>query len=85
MGPAGGMAEWLKAAVLKTVVPKGTGGSNPSPSVDDSELTAAMGNAREIRSVGQGCSLTNRQSKNFAEEVPRRDGREAEGAGLLNL
>jgi hypothetical protein len=30
-GP-GGMAEWLKAAVLKTVVPKGTAGSNPAPS-----------------------------------------------------
>ncbi len=26
------MAEWLKAAVLKTVVPKGTVGSNPTPS-----------------------------------------------------
>jgi hypothetical protein len=26
------MAEWLKAAVLKTVVPKGTAGSNPAPS-----------------------------------------------------
>jgi hypothetical protein len=24
------MAEWSNAAVLKTVVPKGTGGSNPS-------------------------------------------------------
>ncbi len=29
----GGVAEWSKAAVLKTVVPlPGTGGSNPSPS-----------------------------------------------------
>ena len=28
----GGMAEWLKAAVLKTVVPRGTVGSNPTPS-----------------------------------------------------
>jgi hypothetical protein len=28
----GGMAEWLKAAVLKTVVGQLTGGSNPSPS-----------------------------------------------------
>ncbi len=28
----GGMAEWLKAAVLKTVVPKGTVGSNPTSS-----------------------------------------------------
>ena len=28
----GGVAEWSMAAVLKTVVPKGTGGSNPSAS-----------------------------------------------------
>ena len=28
----GGMAEWFKAPVLKTGVPKGTGGSTPSPS-----------------------------------------------------
>jgi hypothetical protein len=28
----GGMAEWMKAAVLKTASPKGDGGSNPSPS-----------------------------------------------------
>jgi hypothetical protein len=26
------MAEWFKAAVLKTVVPRGTVGSNPTPS-----------------------------------------------------
>ncbi len=26
------MAEWLKAAVLKTAVPRGTVGSNPTPS-----------------------------------------------------
>ena len=29
---AGGMSEWFKEAVLKTVVPKGTVGSNPTPS-----------------------------------------------------
>ena len=29
---SGGMAEWLKAAVLKTVVPRGTVGSNPTSS-----------------------------------------------------
>ena len=29
----GGMSEWSKEAVLKTVVPKGTVGSNPTPSV----------------------------------------------------
>ena len=28
----GGMAEWFKAAVLKTAVPRGTVGSNPTPS-----------------------------------------------------
>ena len=28
----GGVAEWSKAAVSKTVVPFGTGGSNPLPS-----------------------------------------------------
>jgi hypothetical protein len=31
---SGEMAEWSIAAVLKTVVPKGTGGSNPSLSAD---------------------------------------------------
>ncbi len=30
----GEMAEWSNAAVLKTVVPKGTGGSNPSLSAN---------------------------------------------------
>jgi hypothetical protein len=29
------MAEWSIAAVLKTVVPRGTGGSNPSLSADN--------------------------------------------------
>jgi hypothetical protein len=29
---SGGVAEWFMAPVLKTGVPKGTGGSNPSPS-----------------------------------------------------
>jgi hypothetical protein len=30
---AGGVTEWLKVTVLKTVVPQGTVGSNPSSSV----------------------------------------------------
>ncbi|VBB42260.1 hypothetical protein TRIP_B200400 [uncultured Desulfatiglans sp.] len=33
---AGGMAEWFKAAVLKTAVPKGAVGSNPTPSATPS-------------------------------------------------
>jgi hypothetical protein len=31
------MAEWSNAAVLKTVVPQGTGGSNPSSSATTEE------------------------------------------------
>lgn len=31
---SGGVAEWLKAAVLKTAVPLGTVGSNPTPSAN---------------------------------------------------
>jgi hypothetical protein len=34
----GGMAEWLKAAVLKTAVPSGTVGSNPTPSARCGEM-----------------------------------------------
>ena len=32
--PPGGVVEWLMALVLKTSVPKGTVGSNPTPSVE---------------------------------------------------
>ena len=34
MDPPGGVVEWLMALVLKTSVPKGTVGSNPTPSVE---------------------------------------------------
>jgi hypothetical protein len=39
----GGMAEWTKAAVLKTAVGQPTGGSNPSPSAR--QPNAARGGA----------------------------------------
>ncbi len=32
------MAEWFKAAVLKTVVPQGTVGSNPTSSATKGEM-----------------------------------------------
>ncbi len=32
------MAEWFKAAVLKTVVPQGTVGSNPTSSASSGEM-----------------------------------------------
>ncbi len=34
IGKKGGVAEWLKAAVLKTAVVRATGGSNPSSSAE---------------------------------------------------
>lgn len=34
------MAEWSMAAVLKTVDPQGSGGSNPSSSANNSKLSA---------------------------------------------
>ena len=37
-----GVAEWSNAAVLKTVVPKGTGGSNPSSSANGRLLCGAQ-------------------------------------------
>ena len=45
----GGMAEWSNAAVLKTVVPKGTGGSNPSSS--------AVASRSKIHVTKAGCLL----------------------------
>jgi hypothetical protein len=36
------MAEWLKAAVLKTAFPPGNGGSNPSPSATQIEKYPAI-------------------------------------------
>ncbi len=35
MGPPGGVAEWLKAAVLKTANPQGFVGSNPTASASN--------------------------------------------------
>ncbi len=36
---SGGMAEWLKAAVLKTAVLRGTVGSNPTPSAKPNKFS----------------------------------------------
>lgn len=38
----GGVAERLIATVLKTVVPKGTGGSNPLPSANQEKHSSAL-------------------------------------------
>ena len=42
-GAQGGLAERLKALVLKTSVGKPTVGSNPSPSADFDEITKSKG------------------------------------------
>ena len=41
MDPPGGVVEWLMALVLKTSVPKGTVGSNPTPSVLKQDVNRA--------------------------------------------
>jgi hypothetical protein len=41
------MAEWLKAAVLKTVVPSGTVGSNPTPSAISEDVHGEMAESAE--------------------------------------
>ena len=52
----GGVAEWFKAAVLKTVEPKGSGGSNPSssanPGVEPGDRLGAMTWGEDKRAPG---------------------------------
>lgn len=47
--PCGGVAEWLKAAVLKTVKPQGFVGSNPTASARNATRPAANGSGRFLR------------------------------------
>ena len=54
----GAMAEWLKAAVLKTVVLRGTGGSNPPCSVWSGARVAESG------SLLRSCTLTGTEGSN---------------------
>ena len=63
------MAERLKATVLKTVVPTGTGGSNPSCSVmsfanNEAEQSAESGQIYRL-SHRAGCSKAKRQAAHF--------------------
>ena len=73
--PAGGVAEWLKAPVLKTGSPqKGLGGSNPSPSVVSTRRSAAEIASRLYRTCRQrtliGDSERVRHDRHTA--IPRR-------------
>ena len=44
LGKSGAVAEWLIATVLKTVLPQGNGGSNPSCSVWQGYLIGNLSN-----------------------------------------
>ena len=52
----GGMAEWFKAAVLKTAVPRGTVGSNPTPSASRFEKSKRF-IPGEIAELAEGARL----------------------------
>ena len=52
----GGVAEWSKAAVLKTVVPQGTVGSNPTTSAIVSATTRNILLDKVLRSVDIGAN-----------------------------
>ena len=69
----GGMAEWFKAAVLKTASPKGDVGSNPTPSATNHVGFVASKATSKLRV----------RSPSF-NSLNRRDAREAEGARLLS-
>ena len=49
----GEMAEWSNAAVLKTVVPKGTGGSNPSLSAKKKPQRTQRAQRKALRARGK--------------------------------
>ena len=66
MGPFGEMAEWFKAAVLKTVVGKLTGGSNPSLSVVREQVLLADVFWRDGR-VAECTSLLRTRLGNWTE------------------
>jgi hypothetical protein len=54
----GGVSEWFKEAVLKTVVLKGTGGSNPSSSASKINLLKVSTNG-EVPKPVEGDGLLN--------------------------
>ncbi len=76
---SGGVAEWTKAAVLKTAVPQGTGGSNPSPSASDERRTTWSGARRWPHTSRPGVwgKLSHTKRAQGAREVS--DGQEEEG------
>ena len=60
----GEVAEWLNAAVLKTVVPQGTGSSNPPLSV------VSTSNAKPLAQRGNGFTQIEKRNKGTYEAPP---------------
>ena len=67
---SGGMAEWFKAAVLKTASPKGDVGSNPTPSAMHFQLSTSLslgGSRSESDKIEEWTNQASRQG-----EMPER-------------
>ena len=62
----GRLAEWLNAAVLKTVDSKGSGGSNPSPSANDQTSPVMM-----MAIIRAGTIYRNTGNIHSGREMPR--------------
>ena len=60
VGKLGGVSERFKEAVLKTVVPQGTGGSNPSSSAKFHSSNATFFLSGEVPKPVEGDGLLNR-------------------------
>jgi hypothetical protein len=73
----GGMAEWFKAAVLKTASPKGDVGSNPTPSARLRQGFVWQAGYRNIQ-------WDENPSPTLGGELVRRPGGEAEGAERMS-
>jgi hypothetical protein len=63
----GGMAEWFKAAVLKTAVPRGTVGSNPTPSAKK-RVPVCRAERGEMAELAEGARLLSECSLKRATE-----------------
>jgi hypothetical protein len=61
------MAEWFKAAVLKTAVPRGTVGSNPTPSAKK-RVPVCRAERGEMAELAEGARLLSECSLKRATE-----------------
>ena len=77
-----GWQSWLNAPVLKTDVPQGTGGSNPSPSAPRLRRPRAAGGARRYRLSGGRRRAALGAGRNLPSPAPLSAGRPSPWAAL---